>query len=176
MPKCCRAIRPTSTNPHFKDVRLLVAVISLPSGVFNPYSGVKTSILILDKVLAPKTDRVAFFKVENDGYDLGAQRRPIDKDDLPAVIDEISEYLSRLREEESLEDYQLTLGHVVAKSKISATGEYNLSGERYNTRTKSAYQYLTVKLGEPGLFEIVSGGTPKSTAQSTGTVTFLGSH
>ena len=49
----------------------LVAVISLPGGVFNPYSGVKTSILILDKVLAPKTDYVAFFKVGNDGYDLG---------------------------------------------------------------------------------------------------------
>ena len=42
----------------------LVAVISLPSGVFQPYSGVKTSILILDKVLAKKADRIAFFKVE----------------------------------------------------------------------------------------------------------------
>ena len=50
----------------------LVAVVSLPAGVFQPYSGVKTSILILDKVLAKKTDRVAFFKVENDGFDLGA--------------------------------------------------------------------------------------------------------
>ena len=56
----------------------LVAVISLPSGVFQPYSGVKTSILILDKVLAKKADRIAFFKVENDGFDLGAQRRAID--------------------------------------------------------------------------------------------------
>ena len=55
----------------------LVVVVSLPGGVFQPYSGVKTSILILDKVLAPKTDYVAFFKVENDGYDLGSQRRPI---------------------------------------------------------------------------------------------------
>ena len=72
----------------------LVAVISLPGGVFNPYSGVKTSILILDKVLAPKTDYVAFFKVGNDGYDLGAQRRPIGKDDLPAVTDEVNEYLA----------------------------------------------------------------------------------
>ena len=60
--------------------------------MFNPYSGVKTPILILDKVLAPKTDYVAFFKVENDGYDLGAQRRPIGKDDLPAVTDEINQY------------------------------------------------------------------------------------
>ena len=75
----------------------LVAVISLPSGVFQPYSGVKTSILILDKVLAPRTDHVAFFKVENDGYDLGAQRRPISKDDLPTATDEINQYLHRLR-------------------------------------------------------------------------------
>ena len=140
----------------------LVAVISLPGGVFNPYSGVKTSILILDKVLAPKTDSVAFFKVENDGYDLGAQRRPIGQDDLPAVSDEINEYLRRLRKDESLEDYQSTLGHVVAKSDITADGDCNLSGERYNTRTVHVSQHVKVKLGEPGLFEIVSGGTPKS--------------
>ena len=63
----------------------LVAVVSLPAGVFNPYSGVKTSILILDKVLAKKTNHIAFFKVENDGFDLGAQRREIDKNDLPQV-------------------------------------------------------------------------------------------
>ncbi|MGB9666047.1 MAG: N-6 DNA methylase, partial [Candidatus Cryosericum sp.] len=61
----------------------LVAVVSLPAGVFNPYSGVKTSILILDKALAKKTSTIAFFKVENDGFGLGAQRRAIDKNDLP---------------------------------------------------------------------------------------------
>ena len=75
----------------------LVAVVSLPVGVFNPYSGVKTSILILDKSLAKKTDRIAFFKVKNDGFDLGAQRRPIDKNDLPQAQAEIGEYLRRLR-------------------------------------------------------------------------------
>ena len=73
----------------------LVAVVSLPSGVFNPYSGVKTSILILDRTLARRADRIAFFKVENDGYDLGAQRRPLDRDDLPAVRAELGEYLRR---------------------------------------------------------------------------------
>ena len=72
----------------------LVAVVSLPAGVFQPYSGVKTSILILDKVLAKKTDRIAFFKVENDGFDLGAQRRAIDKNDLPQVRKRsLAEYL-----------------------------------------------------------------------------------
>ena len=54
----------------------LVAVVSLPAGVFKPYSGVKTSILILDKALARRTDHIAFFKIENDGFDLGDQRRP----------------------------------------------------------------------------------------------------
>ena len=67
----------------------LVAVISLPAGVFNPYSGVKTSILILDRPLAKKANSIAFFKVENDGYGLGAQRRPIDKNDLPTVQQEL---------------------------------------------------------------------------------------
>ena len=58
----------------------LVAVVSLPAGVFQPYSGVKTSILILDKSLAKKTNTIAFFKIENDGFGLGAQRRVPSKD------------------------------------------------------------------------------------------------
>ena len=126
----------------------LVAVISLPGGVFNPYSGVKTSILILDKVLAPKTDSVAFFKVENDGYDLGAQRRPIDKDDLPKVFEAVSEFLRRLRAGETVGEYGLTWGRVVAKSKIAADGEYNLSGERYTVAEAAVSQWPVVKLAE----------------------------
>ena len=68
----------------YKDLRKLlvenslVAVISLPAGCFNPYSGVKTSILILDKSLAKYSNTIAFFKVENDGFGLGAQRRAIE--------------------------------------------------------------------------------------------------
>ena len=73
----------------------LVAVVSLPAGVFQPYSGVKTSILLLDRALARRTDRIAFFKVENDGYDLGAQRREIDKNDLPDVARAVREYMHR---------------------------------------------------------------------------------
>src|SRR3990170_6699149 len=60
----------------------LVAIVSLPAGVFNPYSGVKTSILILDKSLAKKANTIAFFKVENDGFGLGAQRRANDGEEL----------------------------------------------------------------------------------------------
>ncbi|WP_421659418.1 N-6 DNA methylase [Leptothermofonsia sp. ETS-13] len=109
----------------------LVAVVSLPAGVFNPYSGVKTSILLLDKALARQTDRIAFFKINHDGFNLGAQRRPIDKNDLPQARAEIAEYLRRLRAREPLDDFQPTLGLVVPKEKIAANDDYNLTGERY---------------------------------------------
>jgi type I restriction enzyme M protein len=59
----------------------LFAVVSLPTGVFQPYSGVKTSILLFDNQVAKKTDEILFVKVSNDGFDLGAQRRP--RPDLP---------------------------------------------------------------------------------------------
>ncbi len=75
----------------------LVAVVSLPAGVFNPYSGVKTSILILDKSLARQSDTIGFFKIENDGFGLGAQRRPIDKNDLPQARAESPNTCARLR-------------------------------------------------------------------------------
>ena len=105
----------------------LVAVVSLPQGVFNPYAGVKTSVLILDKQLARRTNHVAFFKIENDGYDLGAQRREIDENDLPQVKSEIIKYLRRQRAGESLDDFEPTLGLIVEKEKIVKNGEYNLS-------------------------------------------------
>ena len=119
----------------------LVAVVSLPAGVFQPYSGVKTSILILDKSLAKKTNTIAFFKVENDGYNLGAQRREIDKNDLPQASIEIAEYLHHLRAGEPVENFQSTLGPIVPKEKIATNGDYNLSGERYrdNEARKSKY-------------------------------------
>ena len=157
-----------SQNAH-KQLRkmlvedFLVAVVSLPAGVFNPYSGVKTSILILDKVLAKKTDHIAFFKVENDGFDLGAQRREIDKNDLPQVAEELCDYLAQLRSSEPANDPQLTLnvaephaqyttdkpithGLVVEKSKVAEDGEYNLSGERYreNIRISSAFPFFAI--------------------------------
>lgn len=126
----------------------LVAVISLPAGVFNPYSGVKTSILILDKALAKQTSCIAFFKVENDGFGLGAQRRPIDRNDLPRVRAEIAEYLRRLRARDSLEGFQPTLGMVVPKEKIAANGDYNLSGERYRENGAKTAKYPHKRLGE----------------------------
>jgi type I restriction enzyme M protein len=128
--------------------KYLVAVVSLPAGVFNPYSGVKTSILILDKTLAKKTNTIAFFKIQNDGFGLGAQRREIDKNDLPQAQAELGEYLRRLLVGEPIADFQPTLGLIVDKETIAANGEYNLSGERYREGDRKYSQYPHVELGE----------------------------
>ncbi len=136
----------------------LVAVVSLPAGVFNPYSGVKTSILILDKRLARQSTTIGFFKIENDGFGLGAQRRAIDRDDLPQARAEIAEYLRRLRGAESVENVQLALGLIVPKEKIAAAVDYNLNGERYRDGVARKSAWPLVRLGE--LTKRVSGGTP----------------
>ena len=126
----------------------LIAVISLPAGVFNPYSGVKTSILILDKSLAKKTNTIAFFKIENDGFGLGAQRRPIEKNDLPQALAELKEYLCRLRRQESIENLQPTLGSIILKERILENGDYNLSGDRYQLETVTTSSYPFVRLSD----------------------------
>ncbi len=136
----------------------LVAVISLPAGVFQPYSGVKTSILILDKSLAKRTDRIAFFKVQNDGFDLGAQRRPIAKNDLPQVEFEISEYLHRLRAGDSVDGFHLTCGLITSQEKIANNGEYNLSGERYRESRSRLSSFPIVPLGE--VAQVIAGQSP----------------
>ncbi len=133
----------------------LVAVISLPAGCFNPYSGVKTSILLLDKSLARQSDTIAFFKVENDGFGLGAQRRAIEKNDLPQVQAELAAYLQALRSGSSPSgsggdegDNQPAHGLVVLKEKIAANGDYNLSGERYREGNARTSKYPAVPIGD----------------------------
>jgi type I restriction enzyme M protein len=126
----------------------LVAVISLPAGCFNPYSGVKTSILILDKALARQSDSIAFFKVESDGFGLGAQRRAIAKDDLPQVKAELAGFLQALRDRRTPAELPPGCGLIVPKEKIAANGDYNLSGERYREGGAKTNVFPLVKLSE----------------------------
>lgn len=62
----------------------LEAVISLPSGVFKPYAGVSTAILLFTK--GGRTDQVFFYDVQADGYSLDDKRQKIDADDLPDAL------------------------------------------------------------------------------------------
>jgi len=126
----------------------LVGVISLPAGVFQPYSGVKTSILWLDRILAKKTDNILFVKIENDGFDLGAQRKPIKQNDLPQSIDQIFNYKIWLIDK-PVNGFVGTL--LIEKKTISSSIDYNLSGDRYKIKEIQVRNFPFVSLSEISL-------------------------
>ena len=124
------------------DNNYLYAVVSLPAGVFQPYSGVKTSILFLDKQLSKKNKEILFVKVENDGFDLGAQRRKIDKNDLPKAFNILRNYQHGKKADSKLAVW-------VTIEKIAENGDYNLTGDRYKeTIDYSKVKWPMVKLGD----------------------------
>lgn len=133
---------------YLVDEGLLYAVISLPAGVFNPYSGVKTSVLLIDKAFAKQQDNIMFVKIDNDGYDLGAQRRAIKESDIPEVVGLVNAYKSG----EDVSDNPLC---TLASKKRIARNNYILVGENYNWITTKNSKYQMIKLGE--IFKLSSG-------------------
>jgi len=129
--------------------KYLYTVVSLPAGVFNPYAGVKTSILFLDPVLAKKSDSILFVKVENDGFSLGAQRRAIDKNDLPGAVEIIKEFRKSLTQRTRRNKEHEGNNYLIAsKEKIAENGEYNLSGERYKENEERIGNYSWYKIND----------------------------
>jgi len=125
----------------------LIAVISLPAGVFQPYSGVKTSVLILDKRLAKKSQYILFLKIENDGFDLGAQRREIDKNDLPLALQTLEAYKECLSDDKAFEELP-SLATIVEKSTVLGNKDVVLNAERYFETKVSQTEFESVKLGD----------------------------
>ena len=111
----------------------LVAVVSLPAGVFNPYSGVKTSILILDKSLA-KADATPSpsSRSRTTASASALSAAPSTRTTCRRSKAELDEYLQPLCAPAT---HRATssprFGLIVPKEKIAANGDYNLSGERY---------------------------------------------
>lgn len=127
----------------------LYAVVSLPSGVFNPYSGVKTSILLFDRELAKQSEDILFVKIDNDGYDLGAQRREIKENDLPRATELLKAYQESLKSDNTFDISKYTKCSLISKDEIRENGEYNLTASRYEKTTDySQCQYEMVKLGD----------------------------
>jgi type I restriction enzyme M protein len=132
---------------------LLYAVISLPAGVFNPYSGVKTSILLMDKTLAKQKDEILFVRIDNDGYNLGAQRREIKGSDIPEVIKIIKDYQNGL----DIPDNPLV---TIASKKDIADQDYILVGDRYKEAVVVNSDYPMVELSK--LCDLQNGYAIKS--------------
>lgn len=86
------------------DNQRLQAVISMPSGVFQPYSGVSTAILIFTKTNAGGTDKVWFYDMKADGYSLDQKRIEVAENDIPDVIERFGNWdgeNERTRKEQS---------------------------------------------------------------------------
>ena len=131
---------------YLVDDGLLYAVISLPTGVFNPYSGVKTSILLIDKSFARLKDEILFVKLNNDGFDLGAQRREIEGSEIPEIIRIIQKYHSNIEAQTSDEEIiHHPLVTIANKEKI-AEQDYILVGERYKIDKPLDTSYPVVPL------------------------------
>lgn len=132
----------------------LYAVVSLPSGVFQPYSNVKTSILLVDKKVASQVNYVSYIKVINDGFDLGAKKTPIDLNDLPEALDILKDrHFGKLTESD--------LVIHIKKSEILEDPDLNLSGDRYRSGTdysNGKWPLMTLgELEEKGELEFVRG-------------------
>jgi len=118
---------------------------------------VKTSILILDRAVAKASKHVAFFKIENDGFALGAQRKAVKGSQLAQVKAELGAWLqvARVGDGEQLES---NLGFAVPRSEFAAAGDYNLSSERYRQEVAAASKWQRIKIGD--VCKTGAGGTP----------------
>lgn len=115
----------------------LWCVVSLPAQVFQPYSGVKTSIIFLDKTLQP--ENILFYKIENHGFSLNTNPAPIDKNDLPEAVKVIKKYKNELEKnkQDKIEGAQYC---TIAKSKILENDLFSLNNGIYSEKTKLVNQ------------------------------------
>jgi type I restriction enzyme M protein len=113
----------------------LDAVISLPSGVFKPYSGVSTAILFFTKTNSGGTDDVWFYKMEADGFSLDDKRTPQpDKTDLPDILARWNDRAGEADRERTDQSF------LVPKAEI-AENDYDLSVNRYKEVEYESVEY-----------------------------------
>lgn len=154
-----------SSHAHIRIRKMLLekglwAIVSLPSGVFNPYAGVKTSLLFIDKEIANLKKEILFVKIENDGFDLGAQRRPIKNNDLIEAQEILNDWKSGKKSTSKLAVY-------LNKSKINENSDLNLSVDHYRVENNySNSKFSMVELGKIAEF-IDDGDWIESKDQAT---------
>ncbi len=130
-----------SSNAHKKLRKILVeeqkldAVISMPSGVFKPYAGVSTAILLFTKTNSGGTDNVWFYDMQADGYSLDDKRTPQpDKSDLADI-------LARWQKRDGEGDRARTDQSFLAPKSEIAENDYDLSINRYKEVVYEAVVY-----------------------------------
>ena len=116
------------------DGNRLEAVISMPSGVFKPYAGVSTAILIFTRTGHGGTDNVWFYDMTADGFSLDDKRSPVANNDIPDII-------ARFRNLEAEKDRPRTeKSFFVPKAEIVDNG-YDLSINKYKETEYKPVEY-----------------------------------
>ncbi len=131
------------------DHQRLQAVISMPSGVFQPYSGVSTAILVFTKTNAGGTDKVWFYDMKADGYSLDQKRDAVKENDIPDVI-------ARFRNLEAEADRTRKEQSFLVPVEEIRNNDYDLSINKYKEveRVKVEYEKPEVVLGR---IEVLQG-------------------
>ena len=116
------------------DGNRLEAVISMPSGVFKPYAGVSTAVLIFTKTGHGGTDNVWFYDMQADGFSLDDKRSPVQENDIPDIV-------ARFHDLEAEKDRQRTeQSFFVPKAEIVENG-YDLSINKYKKTEYKPVEY-----------------------------------
>ena len=117
----------------------LEAVISMPSGVFQPYAGVSTAVLIFTKTTTGGTDNVWFYDMTADGFSLDAKRTEVKENDIPDIIERynnLDKEVDRARTDKSF---------FVSKEEI-ASNDYDLSINKYKEIIQEKIEYENPKV------------------------------
>ena len=150
------------TREYLLDHCQLQSIISLPQGVFLPYTGVKTDIIYATKVnkklkASEKKKSFWYFDVKSDGYTLDNHRRKLE---TPSDLAKYEEY--RKLDKEQTDD-MLNVGFEVIPLDKVRQNAHILVGSRYRSYVENSTSYPMVNLGDEQFFSVCSGGTPNST-------------
>ena len=116
------------------DGNRLEAVISMPSGVFKPYAGVSTAILIFTKTGHGGTDKVWFYDMQADGFSLDDKRAPVTENDIPDII-------ARFRDPEGEAARKRTEKSFFVPKEEIVGNDYDLSINKYKQTEYKAVEY-----------------------------------
>lgn len=112
----------------------LNAVISMPSGVFKPYAGVSTAILIFTKTGSGGTDKVWFYDMKADGYSLDDKRQEIKENDIPDIIDRFNHLEKEVDRGRTEQSFFVQLDEIVSN-------DYDLSINKYKEIVYEKIEY-----------------------------------
>jgi len=129
-----------------KDIRKLLleecrldAVISMPSGIFKPYAGVSTAVLFFTK--GEPTEKVWFYDMEADGFSLDDKRTPVDKNDIPDILERFEKRKDESNPDRKKKHFLIAIGEIKAN-------DYDLSISKYRE-----LEYEEVKYEKPNIIK-----------------------